>query len=74
MVFCFMQYALQCDQCPFMVTGVVPQLDVEIRLTEDQWLNKEGNTISRGDLLTILQSVMFVLLPLNLGDNTIRYA
>ena len=53
--------------------GILPQLDIEINLSEDEWLDDNGNSVTRGEFLLVLQSVTALLLPLNVGDNTVRY-
>ena len=53
--------------------GILPQLDIEIVLSEDEWLDDNGDSVTRGEFLLVLQSVTALLLPLNLGDNTVRY-
>ena len=55
------------------MSGVLPQLDIEIVLSEDEWLDYNGDSVTRGEFLLVLQSVTALLLPLNLGDNTVRY-
>ena len=53
--------------------GILPLLDIEIVLSEDEWLDDSGDSVTRGEFLLVLQSVTALLLPLNLGDNTVRY-
>ena len=53
--------------------GILPQLDIEIVLNEDEWLDDNGDSVTRGEFLLVLQSVTALLLPLNLGHNTVRY-
>ena len=53
--------------------GVLPELYIEIVLSEDEWLDDDGDSVTRGEFLLVLQSITALLLPLNLGDNTVRY-
>ena len=53
--------------------GILPQLDIEIVMSEDEWLDDNGDSVTRGEFLLVLQSVTALLLPLNLGGNTVRY-
>ena len=53
--------------------GILPLLDIEIVLSEDEWLDDSGDSVTRGEFLLVLQSVTALLLPFNLGDNTVRY-
>lgn len=55
-----------------LFSGVQPSLLFDIPLRETDWLLENGNNPDRGEFLAIIQSITSVLLPLNLGVNTIR--